>query len=45
MVFADITGDGEVKNEVTVRLGKAARAFGCLCCAVFQNPKFSVVIK
>ena len=27
---SNITGYGKVKNEVTVRLGKAARAFSCL---------------
>ena len=39
---SNITGYGKVKNEVTVRLGKAARAFSCLHYAVFQNTKFGM---
>ena len=34
---SNITRDGEVKGEVTARLAKVARAFGCLHEAVFSE--------
>ena len=34
---SNITNDGEVVSEVSVRLGKAARAFGCLRSFIFDN--------
>ena len=40
-----ITRDGEVNQDVKLRIGKAARAFGCLQKAVFQNKRFSVETK
>ena len=33
---SNITRDGEVRNEVAMRLGKASRAFGGLRSAIFQ---------
>ena len=40
-----ITRDGEVNQDVKLRIGKAARAFGCLQKAMFQNKRFSVETK
>ena len=34
---SNITNDGEVVNEVSLHLGKAARAFGCLQSLTFDN--------
>ena len=42
---SDIINDGEVVNEVSVRLGKAARAFGCWRSSIFDNRGLSVMIK
>ena len=42
---SNITNDGEVVNEVSLRLGKAARAFGCLRSSIFDNRGLSVMIK
>ena len=42
---SNITNDGEVANEVSLRLGKAARAFGCLRSSIFDNRGLSVMIK
>ena len=42
---SNITSDGEVKEDVKIRIGKAARAFGCLQRAVFQNRRLSVETK
>ena len=42
---SNITNDGEVTNEVGVRLGKAARAFGCLRSSIFDNQTLSVHIR
>ena len=41
---SNITNDGEVIIEVSVRLGKAARAFGCLRSSIFDNRGLSVMI-
>ena len=41
---SNITTDGEVDNEVKIRIGKAARAFGCLQKSIFQNRRLSVSI-
>ena len=40
-----ITNNGEVKEEVKRRIGKAARAFGCLQRSIFQSPHLSVETK
>ena len=42
---SNITRDGEVKDEVKCRIGKAARAFGCLQRPVFRNHHLSVETK
>ena len=42
---SNITSDGEVKSEVKIRIGKAARAFGCLQKSIFQNQRVSVEVK
>jgi len=42
---SNITNDGEIVSEVGARLGKAARAFGCLRSAIFDNKSLSVEIK
>jgi len=42
---SNITSDGEIVSEVGVRLGKAARAFGCLRSAIFDNRSLSVDLK
>ena len=42
---SNITRDGEVKEEVKCRIGKAARAFGCLQRPVFRNRHFSAETK
>ena len=34
---SNISADGEVRKEVSIRIAKASRAFGCLQRAVFQN--------
>ena len=39
------TNDGEVVNKVSVHLGKAARAFGCLRSSIFDSRGLSVIIK
>ena len=40
-----ITRDGKVKEDVKLRIGTAARAFGCLQRAVFQNKRLPVPTK
>ena len=42
---SNITNDGEIVNEVSSRLGKAARAFGCLWFSIFDKRALSVQIK
>ena len=42
---SNITNDGKVANEVSARLGKAARAFGCLRSSIFDSQALSVQIK
>ena len=42
---SNITSDGELKKEVQCRIGKAARAFGCLRQPIFSNSKLSVSTK
>ena len=42
---SNITDDGEVSEEVKCRIIKAARAFGCLRKAIFQNRHISVDTK
>ena len=42
---SNITNDGEIVNEVSARLGKAARAFECLRPSIFDNRALSVQIK
>ncbi len=42
---SNITSDGEVGEDVKIRIAKAARAFGCLQRAVFQNRKLSLETK
>ena len=42
---SNITRDGEVTDEVKCRIGKAARAFGCLQKPIFQNRCLSVETK
>ena len=42
---SNITVDGEIRDEVKCRIGKAARAFGCLQRSIFQNRSFSTETK
>ena len=42
---SSITSDGEVQNEVKIRISKAARAFGCLQKSIFQERRLSVETK
>ena len=42
---SNITVDGEIKDEVKCRIGKAAKAFGCLQRSIFQNRSFSTETK
>ena len=42
---SNIINDGEVVSEVSARLGKAARAFGCLQSSIFDSQALSVQIK
>ena len=42
---SNITCDGEVQNEVKIRISKAARAFGCLQKSIFQDRRLSVETK
>ena len=42
---SNIINDGKVVNEVSVRLGKAARAFGCVQSSMFDSQALSVQIK
>ena len=42
---SNITNDGKVVNEVSARLGKAVRAFGCLRSSIFDNQAHNVQIK
>ena len=44
-VCVRISSDGDVKGEVKCRIGKAARAFGCLQKPIFQNHRLSVETK
>ena len=38
---SNITSDGELQNEVKIRISKAARAFGCLQKSIFQERHLS----
>ena len=42
---ANISRDGEITNEVTRRIARAARAFGCLRVPVFKNKDLSLATK
>ena len=42
---SNIINDGKVVSEVSARLGKAARAFGCLQSSIFDSQVLSVQIK
>ena len=42
---SNITSNGEVQNEVKIRISKAARAFGCLQKSIFQDRRLSVETK
>jgi len=42
---SNITNNGEIVREVSARLGKAARAFGYLRSAIFNNRSLSVDVK
>ena len=42
---SNITNDGEIVSEASAGLGKAARAFGCLRSAIFDNKSLSVDVK
>ena len=42
---SNITNDGEIVSEVNARLGKAARAFGCLLSFIFDSKGLRVQIK
>ena len=39
---SNITRKGEIKNEVSSRIAKAARAFGCLSDPIFHNTNLSL---
>ena len=45
LALGNITSDGEVQSEVSLRIAKAARAFGCLQRAIFQNHHLSTETK
>ena len=42
---SNIINDGKVVNEVSARLGKAARALGCMQSSIFDSQALSVQIK
>ena len=42
---SSITRDGEVRGEVSMRLGRASRAFACLRSAIFHNKQLSMATK
>ena len=42
---ANISRDGEITNEVTRRIARAARVFGCLRVPVFKNKDLSLATK
>ena len=42
---ANISRDGEITGEVTRRIARAARAFGCLRVPVFKNKDLSLATK
>ena len=42
---ANISRDGEITSEVTGRIARAARAFGCLRVPVFKNKDLSLATK
>ena len=42
---SNIISNGEVQNEVKIRISKAARAFGCLQKSIFQDRRLSVETK
>ena len=42
---SNITIDDEIVNEVSSKLGKAARALGCMRSSIFDNMSLSVQIK
>ena len=45
MAVVDNTNDNEVANKAGVRLGRTARAFGCLQSSIFDNWEPCVQIK
>ncbi len=42
---SNISDDGEVDAEVSARIGKASRAFGCLQRSIFQNHRLTIATK
>ena len=42
---SNISDDGEVNVEVSTRIGKASRAFGCLQRSIFQNHRLTISTK
>ena len=42
---SNISSDGEVGKDVSIRIAKAARAFGCLQKSIFQNSRLSIDTK
>ena len=42
---SNIARDGEIRNEVSNRIAKAARVFGCLRRPIFQNTNLSLATK
>ena len=42
---SSIARDGEVCGEVSMRLGRASRAFACLRSAIFHNKQLSMATK
>ena len=44
-IGSKISKDGAFQSEVSSRLGKASRAFGCLRSAIFQNQRLRVSLK
>ena len=42
---ANFSRDGEITSEVTARISRAAREFGCLRVPVFKNQDLSLVTK
>jgi len=42
---SNISDDGEVTADISTRIGKAARAFGCLQWSIFRNHRLSTATK